>query len=234
MPGHEITIRIILASVVFTAFFRLTDDNLLAALRAFNADFFQIWFGVFTVRKTGTSQEFSVGTIFDNKVSAAKFTDFFRNFIRNFDSIKFCIRFLHSFRKIRVKVLNNGLPRYISVSDAVQKIFHVSGKRSVYNRREGLHHHSVDDLSKLRDIQVLVFLCNIAPRNNSRYGRGVSTRPSYPLLFQGLYKRCLRVMGRRLRKMLAAVEFDEIQCHPLLQLFRQNVILLFLILLNIN
>ena len=71
LPGHEITIRIILASVVFTAFFRLTDDNLLAALRAFNADFFQIWFGVFTVRKTGTSQEFSVGTIFDNKVSAA-------------------------------------------------------------------------------------------------------------------------------------------------------------------
>ena len=84
LPGHEITIRIIPRIRSIYGLFRLTDDNLLAALRAFNADFFQIWFGVFTVRKTGTSQEFSVGTIFDNKVSAAKFTDFFRNFIPQF------------------------------------------------------------------------------------------------------------------------------------------------------
>ena len=61
-------IRIILASVVFTAFFRLTDDNLLAALRAFNAEFFPDMVWCFYSQENRDKPGISVGTIFDNKV----------------------------------------------------------------------------------------------------------------------------------------------------------------------
>lgn len=70
-----------LTAVVFSAFFRLFNDNFAAAQRTWNACFFQIRLRIPAVRKSGTRQKLSVRTVFDHHIPAALFTDDVRHFI---------------------------------------------------------------------------------------------------------------------------------------------------------
>ena len=55
LPGHEYTIRIVNAAIIFSALFRLTDYNIASAIRTGNSDFLKIRLGILTVRESRAS-----------------------------------------------------------------------------------------------------------------------------------------------------------------------------------
>ena len=57
LPGHEIAIRIVLASVIFSAFFRLFQNNIFSTFRAGYTYLLKIWFCITTLREAWAGKE---------------------------------------------------------------------------------------------------------------------------------------------------------------------------------
>ena len=110
LPGHEITIRIILTSVVLTSFFCFLKHNLFSTFRTCHPDLLKIWFGIFAFRKSRTCKESSMRTIFDHHMSATVFADHICHFILNINLFKFFLCSIYILLQIRIEVAYYCLP----------------------------------------------------------------------------------------------------------------------------
>ena len=92
LPGHEIALRIVLATVVFSSLFGSAQHHILSALGTGYSDFFQIRLGIAAFRKARAGQEASMGTIFDHHMASAFLADHVRHLILNLYFLQFLFR----------------------------------------------------------------------------------------------------------------------------------------------
>ena len=109
-PAHEITFRIINASIVSSALACHFDDHVFSTFRTCDTNLFIIWLGIPSLRESRTCQELSMRSILDYHIAATHFTDFIRHFIFNGNLFEIFFRGLHSLFQIRIKIRNNRFP----------------------------------------------------------------------------------------------------------------------------
>ena len=83
LPGHEITLRIILTAVITSSLLGLLDDNIFSALRTCYSDLLQIRLGVLAVREARAGQEFAVRAVFDYHIPSTYIADDVGYFVRD-------------------------------------------------------------------------------------------------------------------------------------------------------
>ena len=74
LPGHEVTFRIILTSIIQTPLLGLLKDHLFAALWTGYANLLKIRLCILTVRESGAGKELSMGAILYDHLAAASDT----------------------------------------------------------------------------------------------------------------------------------------------------------------
>ncbi len=141
-------------------------------------------------------------SVFDDHIAAALVTDHIRNLIFYLDCFLFLLRFFDGFLKIRIEVLDNRLPSYLSLCHPIKKAFHIGCEVHIHNAGERLLHNIIDHFADLCKIKILILLGHISSGNNCRNCRRISTWAADAQFLKRLYQRCLRIMGWRLGEML--------------------------------
>ena len=127
-----------------------------------------------TVREARAGQELSVRTILDDHISSAFLADDIRLLIRDLDLLQILLGCLYRLIQIRVE---SSLRLFSSVPcrppTGIQQRLHIRGKIHIHDARESILHNIIYDLAKLRHIQVLIFLNDIAAGNDRRDRRRI-------------------------------------------------------------
>ena len=100
--------------------------------------------------------------ILDDHMAAAVLTDDVTDFILDLDLVQLLLRTRNGLLKIRIKIPYDRLPLYCTVCNAIQKHLEVRGKAQIHDLRELFAHNVIDDLAKLRDIEILLLFRNIS------------------------------------------------------------------------
>ena len=124
--------------------------------------------------------------------------------------------------KIWIEVSNNALPLNHALANHIKQRLHIGCKLSIYNDWEGFHHNVVYDLTKLRHIQIFLFLCDVVTCKNSSNCRCISRRTSYSLFLKHTNKCCLCKVSRRLCKMLLRLFFTHGKLHALTKMINSR------------
>ena len=169
-----------------------------------------------------------MGSIFNDHISSALFTDHIGNFIFNLHFFLFFFCNFHCLIQIRIEITNDRLPLYQSICYTVQQFFHSCCKIHIHNTWERGFHNMVYHFSQFRHIKIFIFFCHISSGNNCGNGRCIRTWASDSQFFQRFYKRCFCIMSRRLCKMLLLMKSLEIQFCILINSFYQKRIYIFL------
>ena len=167
--------------------------------------------GIFAVRESGTSQEFTETAHLDDHFPTAELADFVSFLIGHLQPLafhgNFCIgQFL---AETFVEFAQQSFPVLLTLFHGIQSGLHVGGKFHIDNIIEPLHHQSGNHFTQSRGHQALVLLDDVIPVLNDRNGGCIGRRTANTLFFHGLDQGCLGISGRRLGEVLFFVKLGS-------------------------